>query len=175
MNIKKYRDLWLFSYLCNGMNVSDILRLKYSDFENMERFSFVRKKTDHNPNENRIVVELHKEAINIIERWGNNFNHNNHVFDFLNNEMSEKQKQSAIKTAIKRCNQYMNQIAEDLRISFKISTYYARHTWATVQMEAGADILFISKSLGHADIRTTQDYLGTLGFKARIQGNKNLL
>jgi hypothetical protein len=39
-----YRDLWLFSYLCNGANFKDILQLKYGNIQNNE-ISFLREKT----------------------------------------------------------------------------------------------------------------------------------
>ena len=38
------RDFWMFSYLCNGMNMADICRLKYKDVTK-ETFSFIRHKT----------------------------------------------------------------------------------------------------------------------------------
>jgi hypothetical protein len=39
-----YRDLWFFSYLCNGINIVDMLKLKYGNIENGE-LSFYRSKT----------------------------------------------------------------------------------------------------------------------------------
>jgi site-specific recombinase XerD len=43
----------------------------------------------------------------------------------------------------------------------KISTYTARHSYATVLKRAGSNIAFISESLGHSDLKTTQDYLAS--------------
>lgn len=39
-----YRDLWLFIYFCNGINVADLINLKFFDIQNGE-ISFIREKT----------------------------------------------------------------------------------------------------------------------------------
>ena len=41
----------------------------------------------------------------------------------------------------------------------KISTYTARHSYATVLKRSGASIAFISEALGHSDAKTTENYL----------------
>ncbi len=42
-----------------------------------------------------------------------------------------------------------------------ISTYTARHSFATVLKRAGANIAYISESLGHQDLKTTENYLAS--------------
>ena len=42
----RYRDYWLFLYLCNGLNVADFVQLRYRDIQNGE-LSYVRQKTRH--------------------------------------------------------------------------------------------------------------------------------
>ncbi|WP_295810836.1 site-specific integrase [uncultured Apibacter sp.] len=41
---ERYRDLWFFSYLCNGINFTDMLQLRYSNIHNGE-ITFRRAKT----------------------------------------------------------------------------------------------------------------------------------
>jgi hypothetical protein len=45
--IAKYKDLWMFSYLCNGANFNDILRLKFKNINGNE-ISFFTRKNSHN-------------------------------------------------------------------------------------------------------------------------------
>lgn len=67
----KYRDYWLFLYLCNGINVADFVKLRYRDIVNGE-ICFVRQKTERTTKtrkEIRVVVTERMQAI--INRWGN--------------------------------------------------------------------------------------------------------
>ena len=41
----------------------------------------------------------------------------------------------------------------------KVSTYWARHSFSTMALNSGANVEFISESLGHSDIKTTKRYL----------------
>lgn len=55
-------------------------------------------------------------------------------------------------------NKRMRMIGEQLEIG-NISTYTARHSFATVLKRAGANIAYISESLGHQDLKTTETTL----------------
>lgn len=82
--ILKYKDLWLFIYLCNGLNVADMVKLKYSDIIDDE-ICFVRQKTCRTTkNIKRIRVPLNNEIRGIIERWGNKPNPDSYIFPYMN-------------------------------------------------------------------------------------------
>ena len=67
----RYRDYWLFLYLCNGINVADFVRLRYRDIVNGE-ICFIRSKTEHTLRTLRdIRVVLTPPMQEIIDRWGN--------------------------------------------------------------------------------------------------------
>ena len=50
-------------------------------------------------------------------------------------------------------------MGKELKININLTTYVARHTFATVLKRSGVDIGIISESLGHSDLKTTQIYL----------------
>jgi len=50
-----------------------------------------------------------------------------------------------------------------------LSTYSARHSFATVLKRSGANIAYISESLGHADQKTTENYLASFEKDERIK------
>ena len=60
-------------------------------------------------------------------------------------------------------------------ISVKLTTYVARHTFATVLKRSGASLEFISESLGHKDLKTTENYLGSFEFSLKESFKKNYL
>ena len=79
-----YRDLWFFSYLCNGININDMLKLKYSNI-NGEEIHFYRSKTINKTKEKKgIYALITPEMKKIINRWGNpEKSPSNYIFSFL--------------------------------------------------------------------------------------------
>ena len=67
----------------------------------------------------------------------------------------------------------MKLIGEALSIG-NITTYTARHSFATVLKRGGANIAYISESLGHSDLKTTEAYLASFDREER-EKNANLL
>jgi len=68
---EKYRDMWFFSYLCNGINFADMLTLKYSNIRNGE-ICFLRAKTTRTSKVKKEVCAILTPEMNaIIKKWGN--------------------------------------------------------------------------------------------------------
>ena len=78
-----------------------------------------------------------------------------------------------IKSVTKRCNKRLKKIATILGIE-GLSTYTARHSYATVLKRSGANIAYISESLGHNDLKTTENYLASFEKEERVK-NARLL
>ncbi|HVA98940.1 MAG TPA: tyrosine-type recombinase/integrase [Bacteroidia bacterium] len=53
----------------------------------------------------------------------------------------------------------MKSIAQQLNITNEVTTYAARHSFATILQRSGASTEFISEALGHSNVKTTQNYL----------------
>jgi len=69
---------------------------------------------------------------------------------------------------IRRTNKRLKEIGKSLNIDH-LSTYSARHSFATVLKRSGANIAYISESLGHADQKTTENYLASFEQEERIK------
>lgn len=153
-----YRDLWFFIYLCNGINVADLIKLKYSNIVDGE-ICFVRQKTEHTTKKRKeIRAIITEEMYTILHRWGNSASGNNYLFPFLNGKETAMELKVKTQNLTRRINWHMNIIGKALGIG-KISTYTARHSFATILKRRGANIIYISESLGHNDLKTTACYL----------------
>lgn len=169
----RYRDYWMFLYLCNGINVADFVKLRYRDIVNGE-ICFVRQKTERTTKtrkEIRVVVTERMQTI--IDRWGNAPLQSAFIFPVLNGEETPLEVKAKTKYLTRAINKRMGQIGEALGIG-NISTYTARHSFATVLKRAGANIAYISESLGHQDLKTTENYLASFEREER-QRNAELL
>jgi site-specific recombinase XerD len=163
------RDLWLFSYLCNGINVKDITRLKFRNLDK-ERISFIRAKTERTSRQNlkAVTVVRTPEIDEIIERWGNKtISPDNYVFSLLEEGMTPEKELARVRSVTKEVNKYIKRIASVVGIEKNISTYSARHSFSTILKRAGAPMELISESLGHSDLRTTENYLDSFEDKVK--------
>lgn len=153
------KDLWLFSYLCNGVNMKDIVRLRYKNLD-AKRISFVRAKTERSTKAHqKSITAIRIPEINvIIEKWGNKCNEpDDYVFPILCDGDTPEQEYEKIKQAVKTINKYTKRIGKELEFELSLTTYTARHSFATVLKRSGAPIEFISESLGHNNLKTTVD------------------
>jgi len=171
---ERYRDLWLFSYLCNGINFADMLRLKYSNIVNGE-ICFYRQKTirtTKTKKELRAIIT--PELQSIIDKWGNpEKKPDNYIFPYLNDKKDNNEIFTVVGDVVRRCNKRMKTIGKNLGIG-EISTYTARHSFATVLKRSGANIAYISESLGHNDLKTTENYLASFEREEREKNAKLL-
>ncbi len=160
----KAYDFWILSYLCNGMNMTDILHLKKENVEKtflyFNRQKTIRtKKRDLRP----IKVPLHQKALEIINRWKCTNKNNFYLFPILETNLSPTTIKNRTQKFIKQVNEGMEEIRKDLGIDTKIGTYVARHSFATRLMRKGASTQYIKDSLGHSSVAVTDSYLGDFG------------
>ena len=174
--VEYWRDLWLFSYLCNGINFRDMLFLKYKNISEGE-VTFVRAKTETTRRQTKVIrATLTDVMLRIMQRSGNGASGNPEqcIFRVAKGNESPVQATLLVRKAISECNAAMKVLAKDIGIA-PFSTYAARHSFATVLKRSGADITFISESLGHASLKTTQCYLAEYEKEDRMKFAEKLL
>lgn len=170
---ERYRDLWFFIYLCNGINVADLIKLKFKDIKDDE-ICFIRQKTERTAKVKKAIrATLTPEIRFIIEKWGNKAQPESYIFPYLTGKENAEKRKKITQDLTKRINTKMKLIGIHLKIG-NITTYTARHSFATVLKRSGANIAFISESLGHKDLKTTESYLASFEKEER-QKNASLL
>lgn len=157
-----YRDLWMLSYMANGMNLKDICRLKYKNIDS-EKLMFFRSKTigTRKGNQQEILVPLTSEIGRILDKWKVPGGNDDYVLPILRPGMTSRQELNKIQWTIKKINDTMREIALQVGISKPVNTYAARHSFATIAMRNGFNVAMISKALGHTSVQITEKYLGS--------------
>ena len=151
------RDMWLLLLYCNGINPSDLFRLKKENCD-IDFISLVRKKTASTANSALpVTIFLREEAKSIINRWGDP--NDPYMVKGLKENSDEEKKCKDIDQLVKQINKYMKRIKERLGIEMPCTCYTARHSFAQAMKEAGVSIEIISESLGHTNVLTTRSYL----------------
>lgn len=142
------KDMWMFSYLCAGINLLDMAKLTVEHVKDGV-LSFQRTKTQgrwvHTP--------VHQQALAIIDKYANE-RHANYLLPIDKGHGQVKSTQNAMN----RINGQLKKIAGKIKIE-PFTFYAARHTFATVLRQKGVAVEFISEAMGHSDIKTTQGYL----------------
>ncbi len=173
------KDYWFFSYLCNGINMKDMFKLKYKniDFKD-DTITFIRAKTEKTNRQNLkpITAVLTPEIKTIIQKWGNTpLKSNSYVFPVLSDDLTPIDELKKINQGIKTTNKYMKRIGEELGFTLKLTTYTARHTYSTILKNSGFAVSFISESLGHSSLKTTQNYLDSFDTESKKEAANKLL
>lgn len=156
---EEYRDLWFFSYLCNGINFRDMIYLKYSNIINGE-ICFIRAKTARNTKHSKMIhAVITPEMQAIINRWGNKSdNPNTFIFRYAKAEDDAFDQVKRIRDTVIACNNVLKKATKEMGLP-KVTTYSARHSFATVLKRSGTNISYISDSLGHSNLSITENYL----------------
>ena len=159
-SLEQYRDLWLFSYLCNGINFKDMLFLRYSNIHDSE-IIFTRAKTRHSLADSRkIHAYITPEMLSIIQRRGNphRSSRDSFIFPYAREGMTPLEASNMVRRVISLTNKALKRISAILDIP-PFTTYSARHSFATILKRQGIDLSYISECLGHSSLATTEIYL----------------
>jgi site-specific recombinase XerD len=156
---EKAKDFWVFMYLCNGINVKDMCLLTYGNIEG-DVIKFVRAKTKRTKkNTTEIRIALTAEAKAIIKKWGNKKKDaDSFVFPILEKGLTPTRERQQIQQLTQVINCHMKGIAAALGIDSSLTTYVARHSFATVLLRSTKNPLLVGNALGHSDTKTTQSY-----------------
>lgn len=160
------KNIWLLSYLLNGANVADLVNLRHEQITTTDTgivVTFIREKTKRKAEQTTIKARIHASNAelfqSIISQHGNGAK-SGYVFPFMTGKDTAKARWEAKTGLIRRVNLSLRKIGEALGIEKDLTTYTARHSFATILLRNNVPIGFISQSLGHSDLKTTETYLG---------------
>ena len=141
----------MIMFYCRGMNFIDLVQLKAKAVTDSCLY-YGRSKSDH-PFAIKIVPELMK----ILEYYLKDKTPEDYLFP-TNYDGSTRHFQK-YKSQRRRMNERLRIIAKDAGIEGDFTTYYIRHSWATIAKYLGISTEIISEALGHRSLRTTEIYL----------------
>ena len=166
------KDLFLFSYFTAGMNFGDMARLRYKDLIK-GRIYYSRHKT-----QKLLSFQLVPNALQIIGKYSrDNHTQEDYIFPILDRAEHKTAQQifNRIHKVLAKINRELKVLGEQIGLEVPLTTYVARHTYATVLKRSGVSVALISESLGHSDLSTTQIYLDSFENSQIDAAMQNLL
>ncbi len=156
---EKAKDFWFLSYACNGININDIALLKFKNIDT-DKVSFYRAKTNRTSKANLKPISffLNEFSNSIIVKYGNEKNTENYIFNIISEGDSAQEQKRKVQNFTRYINQHIKKLCKDNDLPEDISTYWARHSFATNSIRNGASMEFVSESLGHSGLSITKEY-----------------
>lgn len=160
------RDVFLFCFYACGMPFIDVAFLKRSQIVD-GYISYNRRKTDQ-----FIQIKIEPCMEEIINRYKSDTR--DYVFPLLSS-IDENTAYKEYQKKFSYYNKTLKELGEKVGIRMPLSSYVARHTWATLAYQSSESMSVISKALGHTNLRTTQIYVKDIGNNKQNATNRKLL
>ena len=146
------RDLFMFSFYTRGMSFVDMAYLKKSDLR-YGVLTYRRRKTGQ-----QLQIKWEKCMQAFIDKWGTG------TADFLLPIITCEKKDYRLQyqSAMSYMNILLKQVGAMAGVNIPLTTYVARHSWASIARSRNIPLSVISEGMGHDSERTTQIYLSSL-------------
>lgn len=148
------RDVFLISFYLIGMNMVDLFSIEFKSYEN-GRITYKRAKTRGKRRDEALIsIKVESEAMPLVEKYRDP--DKKRVFDFYKRYKTFQYFTSAIDRGLK-------DVAKLCNIDVPLSTYYARHTWATIARnkcnKSKEDIQECLNHAGSSSMKITDIYI----------------
>ena len=161
------RDIFMFSFYMRGMPFVDIAYLRKTDLKN-GMWTYCRKKTKQ-----CLMVEWEKAQQKILDRYAHQMENRSYLLPIIKEEDGTEYKQYQRMQI--NINRALKKIGEMAELKMPLTTYVARHTWASVARDMNIPIAVISEGMGHNSIKTTQVYLNSIDISRINEANKRII
>lgn len=161
------RDMFMLSLYLQGMAFVDIAYLKKSDIRNGQ-LQYSRKKSGQT-----LTISWEKPMQEIVDAYSHLTKDTPYLLPIITKQDGMERKQ--YEKAEHNVNRNLKKIGEMAGLHIPLTTYVARHSWASIMRDMGNDITVVGKGLGHSDIKTTQIYLSTIDNSTIMRANKRFL
>ena len=151
------QQLFMFSYYARGINFNDLAKLKYRINVRGNEINDTRSK-----NRRKYDYQLHSKALAIVE-WFKTCKLQSdaeYVFPILMQLHDTPKKTDArIDSALKDLNEDLKAMAKEIKLEKDLTSYVARHSFATNLRQKNVDMSIIQEAMGHETQLQTMTYL----------------
>ncbi|WP_418854778.1 phage integrase SAM-like domain-containing protein [Prevotella sp.] len=166
-SLDKARDMFLFSFYLRGMAFVDMAFLKKSDLK-CGLVSYNRRKTHQNLN-----IEWIKPMQAIIDKYAEQTKDSPYMLPILTGK--ETSPYTQYRKVEYNTNYNLKKIGKMIGLKIPLTTYVARHTWASIALHMNIPIATISEGMGHNSYKTTQIYLESIDVSTINEANKRII
>lgn len=159
------RDMFLFSFYTRGMAFVDMAYLKKKDLTN-GILTYRRHKTGQ-----QMLIKWEKCMQEILDKYDTT--RTPYLLPIIKAMNEDERKQYG--NALRMVNNKLKVIAKKICLPISLSTYVARHSWASIAKSKNIPLSVISEGMGHDSETTTQIYLSSLDSSAIDRANSLII
>ena len=163
------QELFILMFLLRGLPFVDLAYLRKSDLRG-DVITYRRRKTGR-----PLSVTLTPEAMFLLQKYMNRDKRSPYLFPILRSAEGSPEAYREYQLALRHFNYQLELLGRFLGLKDRLSSYVARHSFATVLKRSGVNVALISESLGHTSLSTTQYYLDSFENEQIDEAMKNLL
>lgn len=161
------RDIFMLSFYLRGMSFIDMAYLEKSDIQG-GYLSYCRSKTAH-----PLSIKWLPVMNEIVDRyaplcWGN------YLLPILSCTDFEKSRRQ-YRVVLRNVTRHLIALGKNLSLPIKLTTYVARHSWATAALASRVPLSVIGRCLGHDSEKMTLIYLASFDSSELDDANDKVL
>ena len=161
------RDLFLFSLYTRGMSFVDMAFLRKSNLS-CGSLTYSRQKTGQT-----LSIAWEPCMQEIVERYAHITKNSVYILPIITRADGTERRQYL--SAIRECNRTLKRVGLLAHLLLPLTTYVARHTWASLAQEMNIPISVIRDGMGHENLRTTQIYLASINSHVVDKANQRII
>lgn len=161
----KARDVFMFSFYTRGMSFVDMAYLKKKDLKN-GILSYRRHKTGQ-----QLFIKWEKPMQEIIAKYDTSATP--YLLPIIQDMDADLRRQ--YRNAAHRVNLWLKKLGKQMGLSIPLTSYVARHAWASIARSKNIPISTISEAMGHDSENTTRIYLASLDTSVVDKANRLIL
>ena len=156
-------------FLFCGMPFVDLAHLRKSDLK--DGYLTLRRRKTGMP----LSARVDSRAMQLLERYRNRDDTSPYLLCFLDGSLEGMAAYRDYLRILRLLNSKLRALALWRKVQGKVTSYTARHTWATVGKYCHIPIEIISEGLGHASVTTTEGYMKGFGNNRMDRANKVIM
>lgn len=159
------RDIFMFSFYTRGMSFIDMAYLKKRDLKN-GFLSYRRQKTGQ-----LLFIKWELPMQEIIDKYDTAGTP--YLLPIIKNTATDEWRQ--YKNAAHLVNDKLKKLGTKMRLPVPLTSYVARHAWASIAKSKNVPLATISEAMGHDSEKTTRIYLASLDTSAVDKANMQII
>ena len=163
--LEESRDYFLLSFYLRGISFVDLSYLKMNNLQN-GCLKYLRHKTNQ-----LLSIKWETQMQEIVGKY--HTEESPYLLPIIKDADADIRKQ--YRNAAHLVNDKLKKIGKRLGIDTPLTTYVARHTWASIAKNSRIPISVICEGLGHDSEKTTEIYLASLDPSVIDEANKIII
>lgn len=166
-SLERARDLFILSFYLRGMAFVDMAFLKKSDLK-CGLLSYHRRKTRQQLN-----IEWMQPMQHIVDKYAEQTSDSPYLLPILSGKDASPYEQ--YRKMEHNINYHLKTVGRMAGLKIPLTTYVARHSWASIALHMDIPVATISEGMGHNSFKTTQIYLDSIDMATVNEANAKII